>query len=43
MKQNFAGSHYTPCYGNLFKKVEQVTQQGHHLLKTVEASDIVLS
>jgi len=43
MKEEVSGSKYTPCYGNLFKKVEQLTQQGHHLLKTVEASDIVLS
>ena len=33
----------TPYHGNLFKKLQQHTKSGHSLLKTVEASDIVLS
>jgi IS1 family transposase len=33
----------TPTYGNLFKKIDQVTKEGHPVTKTIEASDIILS
>ncbi len=33
----------TPYHGNLLSRIEQKTQGGHKVCKTVETSDIVLS